>query len=478
MHLFYPLIFSTLTTLATATPLNNANHIFNAIYSSMRQWGSSINHNGMSFFLASMPQGITLYHGTSSPDPLVGVEWLAVDPEHALVFARTRPPHRPCHNFPLKDGQKALGMKPKDGDSGGWLHTYQTTKELRLVYIDGMSAAKSEIGPLDSQDRILFNDSITAGGMRQELQRAKKVCQVATEEWDNRIDGVIRMEAGFEVILCATEHNLNPVRITRSQAQRLNDGHDGKRRPDPIKGGELLRVLSSRYNGIGGNRVAVNYDHFLSVYNSSLDLFPRESDLPRLEHLPAASIQLIRKQLTDLVMNYDVYGQVNWQAIADMIVGQYGRRLRDLAYSSRFSTIESLSADIARFWTPFLDPDNSSCHDEIQRCSGRFIPNGQVNSSSLAYNAVYSVNEQICSTLATVLYEDSNHTVAIGRLRELMIYLAWPMWKECNGCQDDEFCAIPMWPHGTKKDYDHPRCQEFDSAYPSDHDDSYWGPRM
>lgn len=101
-------------------------------------------------------------------------------------------------------------------DHAGWLHTYQTTKELRLVYVDGMSAGKSHIGTLDSQDRILFNDTIPYGGVSQETERAKAVCRISAEEWDNRIDGVIRVAGGFEIILCAPEENLVAERVTKS----------------------------------------------------------------------------------------------------------------------------------------------------------------------------------------------------------------------------------------------------------------------
>lgn len=52
-----------------------------------------------------------------------------------------------------------------DSYHAGWLHTYQTVKELRLVYIDGMSAGKSQIRTLDPQGCILFNDSIPSGGV-------------------------------------------------------------------------------------------------------------------------------------------------------------------------------------------------------------------------------------------------------------------------------------------------------------------------
>src|SRR3954451_7330658 len=81
---------------------HNTNHIFNAIHSSMRQWGSSLNHNGMSFFLATVPAGTRLYHGGSTRDPVIGPEWLAFEAEHALMFARPR--RRPSKGWPPHEG--------------------------------------------------------------------------------------------------------------------------------------------------------------------------------------------------------------------------------------------------------------------------------------------------------------------------------------------------------------------------------------
>src|SRR5437588_178864 len=43
----------------------NAPHMFNAVYSSMRKWESSLNHNGMSIFLARIPNNTHLYHRTT-----------------------------------------------------------------------------------------------------------------------------------------------------------------------------------------------------------------------------------------------------------------------------------------------------------------------------------------------------------------------------------------------------------------------------
>ncbi|KAK3375849.1 hypothetical protein B0T24DRAFT_617161 [Lasiosphaeria ovina] len=47
---------------------HNGFHIFNAVHSALRQWGSSLNHNGLLLFLATVPNDILLYHGDNVLD--------------------------------------------------------------------------------------------------------------------------------------------------------------------------------------------------------------------------------------------------------------------------------------------------------------------------------------------------------------------------------------------------------------------------
>lgn len=63
----------------------------------MRQWGSSLNHNGMSVFLATVPEGQLLYHGGDESERAKGLteqgfDWLAFELEHAQMFGRGRGP--------------------------------------------------------------------------------------------------------------------------------------------------------------------------------------------------------------------------------------------------------------------------------------------------------------------------------------------------------------------------------------------------
>lgn len=57
--------------------LPHANHIFIAVHSAMHQWGSSVNHNGMSIFNATIPEDVQLYHGDSRAEPVKGMQWMA-----------------------------------------------------------------------------------------------------------------------------------------------------------------------------------------------------------------------------------------------------------------------------------------------------------------------------------------------------------------------------------------------------------------
>ncbi|CAK7211467.1 hypothetical protein SCUCBS95973_001125 [Sporothrix curviconia] len=195
----------------------NAFSIFNAVHSAMRQWGSSLNHNGMSLMLATVPEGQLFYHGGPEADRPRGIDgtgfdWLAFELEHAQMFARARgggqshtkvpdddsdddedgnawgwditDSHydRQSYFWTLADAQhdqkKLESDEDDDKDSDqpqnprrpvyhygprsgpvarGYLHTYRANRPLNLLYIDGMAAGKTGYGCLDSQDLLLLD---------------------------------------------------------------------------------------------------------------------------------------------------------------------------------------------------------------------------------------------------------------------------------------------------------------------------------
>lgn len=157
----------------------NSNLIFNSIHAAMRQWGSSVQHNGLSLFMATVPEGTLLYHGTPYSEPVTGMEWLAFEIEHSELFARGMP-------------VQLFSQQPRSPP--GYLHVYRSNRPLRLLYFDGMSAADGDNGPCDTQDLVFLG--IHKDNSSLQFSRAKELCQKGAQ-WG--IEGFVRMEAGFEV---------------------------------------------------------------------------------------------------------------------------------------------------------------------------------------------------------------------------------------------------------------------------------------
>ncbi|KIV77497.1 hypothetical protein PV11_09287 [Exophiala sideris] len=537
----------------------NANHIFNAIHSSMRQWGSSLNHNGMSLFLAQVPAGTQFYHGTSKQEAIEGMEWLAFEPEHAINFARKMggppgggrggppgehrtsagwrskhhkssspfaeelssidrtkedgPAHRrhwgpkkECdrshkfgrpeerdrglgalwpfhkdHRSPL-DGPRASHFEhqrpmrseddddhrgPPRGPGGpgrsdpGWLHTYKTKGDLPLIYLDGMSAGKTEKGTLDSQDVLLLNFSDTERGhMFGEFQRADGLCKMAKDTWGGKIRGFIRMEAGFEIILCSFKEDLDFL-----SAVRAGPIAPIGEKPDPIDGGwrgelDWLKAITARYDGIGGERVKVNYDNFVTGYSYDLDLFRGSSNFPRFENLSDTSLDKIRSDVDTLVKSWNPSEpySVNWQGVTDMIIERYAKELKYLV-SGALSDPENFYHELELLLRVFIDSDARNTTADTERCAAQFIPAGIDVSTSIAGRAIGAITDKICAALFTAFDYDVPVSTSVKSLESLIDYLNWTTWKKCGECPLDKVCFIPIWPFGSKEDYDHPQCR-------------------
>lgn len=463
----------------------------------------------MSFFLASVPAGTQFYHGTRSAWRVNGTEWLAFEPEHALNFARAGPPGgRPPRGPPpdgFPDGPPAFpwGFPGEDGpppppfdmppppqdffsedsneeDKYGYLHTYTAAKDLRLLYIDGLSAGKTDMGTLDSGDRIFLRDSLDStffaedpdkkkkgpGGPPGEMQRAIKGCDIAKNDWNNRIDGILRAEAGFEIILCDFERDLDLVRISAVHREEMPIDQ-------PSRGGGgggfgtnsyFYRSIASRFGGIGGDRVRVNYDDFVTAYTyEELDLFEQtgETGMPRLNQFESEELEPVRADLTRLVMELDAAATAkasfDWQGVVDMIVTKYSNILAYLA-SQEVDSLQGLQSNVTSIYLAFIDDRERDADVESARCASQFIPSS-ANSSSLAGQVVYDISYTICSTLRTVL-DDTDYETAKARVLGLVEYLAWTTWKECKvKCGYNEACYIPIWPFGTVEDREDPQCK-------------------
>jgi hypothetical protein len=474
----------------------NAPHIFNAVHSSMRQWGSSLNHNGMSLFPARIPNNTHLYHGTHTPNAVKGMEWLAFEIEHAEMFARAFPGGQPGRR-PGKPGDPERPERPDepgerpppppfeltwqgtanriqsvDGDddepdfSRGYLHIYRTTRPLtNLVYIDGMSAGKTTMGTLDTQDYLLRNmtdgDDGPAFG---DFRRGQDLCDLGAK-WG--IEGFVRMEMGFEVIFCEFSDGL----VLESAHERPSGKNQSFERMPQL---EVLRGASMRYPGITAQRLRLDYSGMVSAYWYDLNMTnpdPERADLPRL---PASDVEGLRNMKADFMAVFresssrsDVGN--DWQGVTDMIITRYSDRLQLMAGNN--TARDTILSDIAVLLNLYIDYGDPDVPTAIEQCSAHYL-NAAVPESTadrMIQEALLTVMTKICSTLFYVRHlilvgEDETDRSALEEsklaLKSLITYLDWTTWKECGKCGYDEICFVAIWPWGSMEDHEHPSCMK------------------
>lgn len=346
------------------TARHNALALFNSVHSAMRQWGSSVHHNGMSFYLAHAPQGTSFYHVDFTSTRPSSFEWLAFEVEHAANFARSREGRpqqsdhlpRPTAEAPRLVDQShprtipsnaPLPGNPPDRDTPvrGYFHTYRATRPLNLLYIDGQGVAKCPLGTMDSQDLVLLGWNHTAdtpmGHILAEFPRARAFCALAAD-WalteGVKIDGFIRMGAGFEIIYCDFSPtgglDLISVQASSFSSESHLDHSSGLFLQSPRKF-EWLRAAAARFQGHPTDRLDVDWSSMVSAFAYPVNLFNPDvtrQDLPRLVNATAGGRSSIRARLKQVVIERmgSQAGKkptIQWQGIVDSIVTRYSRRL-------------------------------------------------------------------------------------------------------------------------------------------------------
>ncbi|TVY58027.1 Uncharacterized protein LSUE1_G010029 [Lachnellula suecica] len=463
-----------------ASTRENGPRIFNALHSAARQWGSSLKHNGMSFFPARIPANTALYHGTHTSEPVKGMEWLAFEIEHAEMFARSKFGRGPGGGRPGGPGRgppnsehaglssDAISSKEDENNQpsnsrsyapppmqAAYLHTYRTSRELsRLLYIDGMSAGKTTMGTLDSQDIVLRNGS-EATEFHGETQRAKELCALGVE-WG--IEGFVRMEAGFELILCNfTDGGLDFV----SALQR--PGNDQPEAYDELSQFEFMRGLAARYQGITAGRLSLDYSSMVSAFFYPLNLTnPDESrpELPRLESSEDKGIARLRSDLRHVlsVESLESHETIDWQGVVDMIVTRYTDRLQFIV--SEHTTRKEVQSEMNFLLTHFVDYKDTDITAAKKTCTTHYLNSvvPRTAQDHLIYEAIRAVSQEICNTLFEVreIILRQEDSASFGNnpkapVEQLISYLDWTTWLEC-------VCSLAIWPWGSAEDHYNPSC--------------------
>ena len=192
---------------------DNSTAIFNSIRAALRQSPSDIHPVGVSYFPAVIPKGTLMYHaGSRVPTTF---EWLAMDHEFSYVFGLKSPSYgrKSLERKHGRFGNGRHGNRPKgpppdeQGRSSQKMLTYRAARDLnKFLYLDGASAAKTDSGEMDTQLMLsnVIKKKLNLPDDDENERMAERLYAARICKWGKPfgLDGIIRVEVGFEVILC------------------------------------------------------------------------------------------------------------------------------------------------------------------------------------------------------------------------------------------------------------------------------------
>jgi hypothetical protein len=326
-----------------------------------------------------------------------------------------------------------------------------------------MSAGKSSMGTLDTQDLVLRkNDSKSTPDPWGDRQRAADLCAIGLE-WG--FEGIVRMEAGFELILCNFSRNLELVEARQRPDYATREAYNDRQQF------EYFRGVSMRYHGITAGRVELDYSNMVSAFFYPANLTNPEAkraELPRLVSSDSLVLERIRSDVKELFAEdrSQAMESVNWQGVVDMIVTRYSERLQVISYPA--SDNNTVLSEINSLLTVFINYKDPGVETSVEKCSTHYLAAvvPRTSQDHLIHAAILKVSRKICGSLfqaREILLEReyiSDEAVARAKVvvEELMVYLDWSTWHECGKCAVDEICFIAMWPFGRVEDHEHPGC--------------------
>lgn len=404
--------------------------IFDSVQGLLQQWPNSYSPNGHSIVAGSIAPATVLYHAKHAPGP----------PKKPTFFAF--------------DAEMSVGIYGGFGRSN--LHVYRTTRPLNIIYFDGQSATLTALGTLDSQISILqgrvplYPDYDL---IYDEDQRALDLCELVKKLG---IDGVVRMDAGFEVLVCDYHASrLQPLFVTNitvpGNMEEDPEGlpRDPNRQPPRGFGNvfseqgsyEWLRSASWHYGREGGlaeNRVQLDICRMVSFYDPELTSLAKSHHGRlvgnysfvngwgfrkghRLLDIQPDDVNRVRSWLQTITSSTtskeNRCSGINWQAIFTTIHAQHGTRAREIgaAFEWKSGTEAERKAIITKvhelthaILAPYLeyivsDSDKSLTPREqtIARCSTVYTAGMDLTtlgrSEVLLYHSLNIVTERLCT---------------------------------------------------------------------------------
>ncbi|CAK5279371.1 unnamed protein product [Mycena citricolor] len=458
----------------------HAPYIFNGLAGLLTQWSNTLHPNGHSIVPGTLHPFTTLYHAREDPDFPPSPEWLAWDPEMSFGI-----------------------MAPRAGETH--LLTFRTTAEANVVYFDGMSAAWGP-GWLDSQHMFIYG---AKEGREKDIrlfddyERADRLCEWA-KLWD--IDGIVRMNAGFELIWCdfsspklqlVSRLNITPPdtspRRSRPDIRGRDLSFDTNSAPDWPDISPLAQTSTLEWIRAAARRAVSKQPHItlqtaglVSFYNPRLTSLAPTGPMHshRSFNISRDDAQRVVRDVEEALhsLRKGKGSGLDWGAAASGIVEYWGDRtiqLHSLLTNATEIRDDSTLPAIRRLAYTLLNPFMPA--GDTPRAAGRAlffegvpisgfdrckfqatdflsvaaVKDRMTSSEELLQDSVEAVLERLCHDFGIVFsesYDLKELTTAHierwrGLVKSLMDWLDWTVWLRCEDtCPRDHICSTALWP--------------------------------
>lgn len=159
-----------------STDSKTANFVFNGLASLLQLFPNAIHQNGHTICPAIIRAHTPLYHARHEDRPTPpSPEWLAFDPEMSYAISE----HFPLFGaYTITILRGLLCTVAGTSSSDTFLWTYTASRDLRVLYFDGMSAALGDTGMLDTQEVLLARRGGVVGGRGwfDDYERLRSLC--------------------------------------------------------------------------------------------------------------------------------------------------------------------------------------------------------------------------------------------------------------------------------------------------------------
>ncbi|KAJ7889870.1 hypothetical protein B0H14DRAFT_2497450 [Mycena olivaceomarginata] len=458
--------------------------IFDTVNSLLQHWPNTRYRNGHTIVPGHIPVGTLLYHGRGNSAIPTHPEWTATDPEHAFPWCRD-------------------SSTTNSSITGCWQLTLVATRPLKVLHFDGTSGAKMKDGPLDAQDLIIWGEVAPTRSL-DERARINDLCA-----WGKGlgIDGYVRMEMDFEVMLCDFFHGVEL--ISADYLAAWTEGYDApaslshhSKTYIPNCWPSTRSLRGSWHNHYPGEtRIRLDLRGLISFYDTSLapSLIAHREGKERWDHrllgISARDLAAVNGRLREvLTTGTKRESEIDWHTLYRVLVDRYAGRLETLEYLLNVSTAadlreraQAIQIQLRVMLTPYIlytARPNYRGDSGIERwarsvwhaCATKHTahihrsPSLRLTlSERLLLGARDGTNREICRVVVRMWttgvrlgldpfipgQEDVLSPSALlgilglwrTEIYSLMAWLDWSAWIKCRPtCSLEEMCYLPTWP--------------------------------